>query len=315
MDNAAETLAQRSKQGVFFAIAAYAMWGVAPIYFKTISQVPALEILAHRIIWSFGLVLILLVAGRKLHRVTAAFKAPKQLVLLGAASLLIGCNWFLFIWATTNDFILDASLGYFINPLLNVAIGMLIFGERLRKLQLAAVLLALAGVVIQLVTFGSIPWIALVLAGSFATYGALRKKLPFDSLTGLWLEVALLLPIALIYFPFFAQSSASNMTVNNWQLNGLLIMAGVVTTLPLLCFTAAAQRLRYSTLGFFQYIGPSIMFVLAVFLYKEPLQIERLLTFAIIWAALALYSYDALRAHQQTRLAAKVIHKLQQENS
>ena len=296
--SAAEALAQRSKQGVFFATAAYSMWGIAPIYFKAISQVPALEILAHRIFWSFGLVFLLLVASKKLHRVIAAFKTPKQLALLGVATLLIGFNWFLFIWATTNDFILDASLGYFINPLLNVAIGMLVFGERLRKLQIVAVLLAVAGVLIQLITFGSIPWIALGLAGSFATYGALRKKLPFDSLTGLWLEVALLLPVMLVYFLFFAQSSASNMLANTWQLNTLLIMAGVVTTLPLLCFTAAAQRLRYSTLGFFQYIGPSIMFVLAVFIYNEPLEVERLITFAIIWSALALYSYDAIRTHQ-----------------
>lgn len=297
-----ETLAQRSKQGVFFAAAAYSMWGIAPIYFKAVSQVPALEILAHRIFWSFGLVFILLVASKKLHQVAAAFKEPKKLALLGLAAVLIGCNWFLFIWATTNDFILDASLGYFINPLLNVAIGMLVFGERLRKLQWVAVALAVAGVLLQLITFGSIPWIALVLAGSFATYGALRKKLPFDSLTGLWLEVALLLPVMLVYFFFFAQSSASNMAVNSWQLNILLVMAGVVTTLPLLCFTAAAQRLRYSTLGFFQYIGPSLMFILAVFIYNEPLQLERLLTFGIIWSALALYSYDAIRTYNQTRL-------------
>lgn len=295
-------LAQRTKQGVFFAAAAYSMWGIAPIYFKAVSQVPALEILSHRVFWSFGLVFLLLVASKRTHQITTAFKEPKKLALLGLAAMLIGCNWFLFIWATTNDFILDASLGYFINPLLNVAIGMLFFGERLRKLQWVAVLLVLAGVLLQLFTFGSIPWIALVLAGSFATYGALRKKLPFDSLTGLWLEVALLLPVMLVYFFFFAQSSASNMLLNTWQLNLLLILAGVVTTLPLLCFTAAAQRLRYSTLGFFQYIGPSIMFVLAVFIYNEPLQLERLVTFGIIWSALALYSYDALRTYQQMRL-------------
>ncbi|MCO4322511.1 EamA family transporter RarD [Aliidiomarina quisquiliarum] len=293
-----DAFAKRTKQGVFFAAAAYSMWGIAPIYFKAVSQVPALEILAHRVFWSFGLVFLLLVVSKKIKQISAAFKEPKKLALLGLAAMFIACNWFLFIWATTNGFILDASLGYFINPLLNVAIGMLVFGERLRKLQWVAVLLVLAGVLLQLFTFGSIPWIALVLAGSFATYGALRKKLPFDSLTGLWLEVALMLPVMLVYFFFFAQSSASNMLLNTWQLNLLLILAGVVTTLPLLCFTAAAQRLRYSTLGFFQYIGPSLMFILAVFIYDEPLQLERLLTFAIIWSALALYSYDAIRTYR-----------------
>src|SRR5690554_5294704 len=288
----------QTKQGVFFATAAYSMWGVAPIYFKAVGHVPAMEILSHRIFWSFGLVLLLLVALKKLALVRAALKQPKQLALLGLATLLIANNWFLFIWATTNDHVLDASLGYFINPLLNVAIGMVVFAERLRRMQWLAVGLACAGVLMQLITYGSIPWVALGLAASFATYGALRKKLPFDSLTGLWLEVTLLLPVMLFYFVFFAESSASNLLLNSWQLNTLLAAAGVVTTLPLLCFTAAAQRLRYSTLGFFQYIGPSLMFVLAIWLYGEPLAADKLITFAMIWTALAIYSIDTL-VHQQ----------------
>lgn len=302
-----EAQAARAKQGVFFAIAAYTIWGIAPIYFKSVSHVPAMEILAHRIFWSFGLVFLLLLATKKLNRVIAAFKSPKQLAVLGLATLLIGLNWFLFIWAVANDFILDASLGYYINPLLNVAIGMLFFGERLRKLQVIAVALAAAGVLIQVITFGSVPWIALTLAGSFATYGALRKKLPFDSMTGLWLEVMLLLPVMLIYFTWFTGSATSNLLLNGWQLNALLVMAGVITTVPLLCFTAAAQRLRYSTLGFFQYIGPSLMFLLAVFIYGEPFLADKAVTFIIIWAALALYSYDALKTHRQTQAAARAL--------
>lgn len=297
----------QTKQGVFFATAAYSMWGVAPIYFKAVGHVPAMEILSHRIFWSFGLVLLLLIALKKLALVRAAFKQPKQLALLGLATLLIANNWFLFIWATTNNHVLDASLGYFINPLLNVAIGMLVFAERLRRLQWLAVGLACAGVLFQLITYGSLPWVAVGLAASFATYGAIRKKLPFDSLTGLWLEVTLLLPVMLFYFVFFAESSASNLLLNSWQLNALLASAGVVTTLPLLCFTAAAQRLRYSTLGFFQYIGPSIMFLLAILVFQEPLHIERLITFVIIWSALALYSYDAIRTHRQLKASRAVV--------
>lgn len=296
---------RQARQGVFFAIAAYTIWGVAPIYFKSVAHVPAFEILAHRIMWAFILVFILLALTGRLGRVAAAFKTPKLLFRLGIAAVLVGFNWFLFIWAIANDFILDASLGYYINPLLNVAIGMLFFGERLRKLQIWAVALAFTGVAIQIITFGSVPWVALVLATSFATYGAIRKKLPFDSLTGLWLEVLILLPAILIYYFGFANSDASNMFANDWSLNVLLVMAGVITTVPLLFFTGAAKRIRYSTLGFFQYIGPSLMFVLAVFLYGEPFELDKMITFGIIWTALGIYSFDAARLHRQTRQAAK----------
>lgn len=298
---------KQAKEGVLFALAAYMIWGLAPIYFKTISHVPAFEILAHRIIWAFILVLVLIIATGRLNRVFAAFKTPKLLARLGLAACLIGFNWFLFIWSVANDHILEASLGYYINPLLNVAIGMVFFAERLRRLQLIAVIMAVAGVLIQLVTFGSVPWIALALACSFAIYGAIRKKLPFDSLTGLWLEILLLLPFILGWFFFIADSETSNMLTNSWQLNGLLMLAGVITTVPLLFFTGAAKRIRYSTLGFFQYIGPSLMFLLAVGVYGETLTKDKLITFAIIWSALALYSFDAARTHNQTLRAARKI--------
>ncbi|MBY6064609.1 EamA family transporter RarD [Pseudidiomarina sediminum] len=290
--------AKRSRQGVFFAIAAYTMWGIAPIYFKWLQQVPALEILSHRILWSFVLVLILIVGLRRFHRIKPVLTNRSQMLRLTIATFLLGGNWFLFIWAINNDHILDASLGYYINPLLNVAIGMVVFGERMRKVQLVAILLAVTGVLIQVVSFGSVPWVALALACSFAIYGAIRKRLPVDSMTGLWLETAILAPLVLAYLLFFADSPASDMTANSWNLNLLLIAAGVVTTAPLLCFTAAAQRIRYATLGFFQYIGPSLMFVLAVWVYGEPLAADKLITFAIIWFALALYSIDSL-VHQQ----------------
>lgn len=296
---------KRSREGVIFAIVAYTIWGLAPIYFKAVGHVPAFEILAHRIIWAFVLVLILIIATGRMGRVVAAFKAPALLFRLGIAACLIGFNWLLFIWAIANDFILEASLGYYINPLLNVVIGMVFFAERLRRLQLAAVFLALFGVLFQLITFGSIPWIALALAASFATYGAIRKKLPFDSLTGLWLEILLLLPFILLWFFLWADSETSNLMANSWQLNGLLMAAGVVTTVPLLFFTGAAQRIRYSTLGFFQYIGPSLMFLLAVGVYGETFSKDKVITFAIIWTALAIYSFDAARTHRQTILAAR----------
>ena len=295
--------AKRSRQGVLFAIAAYTMWGVAPIYFKLLQQVPALEILAHRTIWSFILVLLLIVGLRRWQRIKPVVTNKKQMLRLTIATFLLGGNWFLFIWAINNDHILDASLGYYINPLLNVAIGMVVFAERMRRMQLVAIALAVIGVLIQVISFGSVPWVALALACSFATYGAIRKRLPVDSMTGLWLETTILLPFMLIYVFFFANSGASDMTSNTWQLNLLLIAAGIVTTAPLLCFTAAAQRIRYATLGFFQYIGPSLMFILAVWVYGEPLAADKLVTFAIIWAALALYSLDTLFHQQRSKRA------------
>lgn len=296
----------RARQGVIFAILAYTIWGLAPIYFKAVGHVPAFEVLAHRVIWAFLFVLVLILASGRMQRVVAAFKAPKLLLRLGLAALLIGFSWLIFIWAVANNHMLDASLGYYINPLLNVVIGMVFFAERLRRLQLFAVALALVGVIVQLVTFGSIPWVAFALAGSFATYGALRKKLPFDSLTGLWLEILLLLPVMLIWFLFWADSATSDLQANTWQLNLLLVMAGVITTVPLLFFTGAAQRIRYSTLGFFQYIGPSLMFLLAVFVYGEIFTLDKVVTFAFIWVALAIYSIDAARTHRQTIRAARL---------
>ncbi|WP_417659246.1 EamA family transporter RarD [Pseudidiomarina sp.] len=290
--------AARSRQGVLFAIAAYTMWGIAPVYFKWLQSVPALEILGHRILWSFILVFVLIVLLGRGNRLKPVLQNKKQMLRLTAATCLLGGNWFLFIWAINNDHILDASLGYYINPLLNVAIGMAFFAERMRKMQLAAIALAFIGVLIQVISFGSVPWVALALACSFAIYGAIRKRLPIDSITGLWLETLILMPAVLIYMVFFASSSAADMTQNTWQINTLLIAAGVVTTAPLLCFNAAAQRIRYSTLGFFQYIGPSMMFILAVWVYGEPLAADKLVTFAIIWVALALYSVDTL-VHQQ----------------
>lgn len=292
-----------SRHGVMFAIAAYTMWGIAPIYFKWLQQIPALEILGHRIVWSFVLVLALILMLGRFDRIKPVLMNRTYMLRLTLATFLLGGNWFLFIWAVNNNHILDASLGYYINPLLNVAIGMLFFSERMRKMQLLTILLAFTGVLIQIISFGSIPWIALTLACSFAIYGAIRKRLPVDSVTGLWLETLILLPIVLIYYGFFAEAQSFNLIANGWQLSLLLVAAGVVTTAPLLCFTAAAQRIRYSTLGFFQYIGPSLMFVLAVFMYGESLTADKLITFAMIWTALAIYSVDTLLHQQRSKRA------------
>lgn len=300
------SLSREQKLGGIFAASAYSLWGVAPLYFKQIDFIPATEILLHRIVWSFVLLSLIVLALRQGDKVLAILRQPKMLGWLLLSALLLGGNWGLFIWAVNNHHMLDASLGYYINPLLNVLLGMLFLGERLRKMQWTAVAFATSGVLIQLITFGSLPWIALTLAGSFAIYGLMRKKLAVDAITGLFYESVLLLPLALWYWWQFADSSAANLLANSWQLNGYLMAAGLVTTVPLLCFIAAARRLQLSTMGFFQYIGPSFMFVFGVWLYHEPFAADRFVTFGLIWLALLLYTADAWQFNRQRRQQAKL---------
>ncbi|MEW5681110.1 MAG: EamA family transporter RarD [Pseudomonadota bacterium] len=295
-------LSREQKLGGLFAASAYSLWGLAPLYFKQIDFIPASEILIHRIVWSFVLLLLVLLALKQGAKVVAVLRQPEMLGWLLLSAVLLGGNWGLFIWAVNNQHMLDASLGYYINPLLNVLLGMLFLGERLRRLQWTAVILAASGVLIQLITFGSLPWIALTLAGSFAIYGLMRKKLNVDAISGLFIESLLLLPLALWYWHSYADSSAVNLLYNSAALNGYLIAAGLVTTVPLLCFIAGARRLQLSTMGFFQYIGPSCMFVFGVWLYHEPFAAERLVTFGLIWLALLLYTADAWRHNRRQRL-------------
>lgn len=288
-----------------YAISAFVMWGFAPIYFKLIDQVPAVEILLHRVLWSFLFIIILILAGGGWGRVQQVFRQRRQLLLLVLTSVLIGINWLLFIWSVNNDHMLDASLGYYINPLLNVLLGMVFLGERLRKFQWMAVSLAVAGVLVELIAFGSLPWISLALATSFGLYGLLRKKVGIDAITGLFVETLLLTPLALGYFQWMDHSASSNMLANGWQLNTLLLMAGVVTTLPLLAFAAAAVRLPLSTLGFVQYIGPSLMLLVAVFIYQEEFSTQKMVTFGFIWAALVIYTLDGIRQRYRLRKARR----------
>ncbi len=290
----------RTKAGVLFAIAAYSMWGFAPMYFKLLQAMPALEILVHRIVWSVVILVLLVVLLKQWPKVKAALANTRLLLLLVASGVLLAGNWFLFIWAVNNDHLLDASLGYYINPLLNVFLGRVFLGERLRRLQQVAVVMAVVGVSILIISFGQVPWIALVLAGSFGVYGLIRKQVPVESMPGLLVESLLMLPFALAYWWLYASAASDLGGITGYQVF-LLVMAGVVTTAPLLCFTAAAKRIQYSTLGFFQYIGPSIMFLLAVFLYGEPLDSERLITFGFVWSALVLFSFDSIRHYQKAK--------------
>ncbi|ENG7994312.1 EamA family transporter RarD [Vibrio vulnificus] len=295
---------QKARQGVLLALGAYTMWGIAPIYFKSLAAVSPLEILSHRVVWSFFLLAALLHFGRHWRAVRDVLTSKSKMLYLVTTAILVGANWLIFIWAVNANHMLDASLGYYINPLINVLLGMLFLGERLRKLQWFAVTLAACGVLVQLVVFGSVPIVAIALAFSFGFYGLLRKKVSVDAQTGLFIETLVMLPAAAIYLLFIADTPTSNMLANPSQLNLLLIAAGVVTTLPLLCFTGAATRLKLSTLGFFQYIGPSLMFLLAVLIYGEAFTSDKALTFAFIWGALVVFSFDGLRYRRNSRKTA-----------
>ena len=292
---------QRARQGILLAIGAYTMWGIAPIYFKTISEVSPLEILSHRVVWSFVLLAVLLHMSRRWRGVRDVIKSKTKMTYLLSTSVLVGANWLIFIWAVNANHMLDASLGYYINPLINVLLGMLFLGERLRKLQWFAVTLAACGVLVQLIAFGSVPVVAIALAFSFGFYGLLRKKVSLEAQTGLFIETLIMLPVAVLYLLWIADSPTSSLLENSITLNLLLISAGIVTTLPLLCFTGAATRLKLSTLGFFQYIGPSLMFLLAVLVYGEAFTSDKAITFAFIWGALLVFSFDGLKTNRQSR--------------
>jgi chloramphenicol-sensitive protein RarD len=278
--------------GVVLGLGAYLTWGFLPLYMKAVASVPAPDILAHRVIWSLLLLVGVVAVMRRWQPLAALARDPRTLGLLGLTALLIGVNWLTYIWAVNAGHVLETSLGYFINPLVNVALGVFVLRERLRPAQVGAVGLAATGVIILAIAQGSLPWISLALAFSFSLYGLIRKMAPADPLTGLLAETALLAPLSLIYLATLGAGSFGKSA----SIDALLIFSGLATALPLLLFAAAGKRLRYATLGLLQYLAPTIQFLLAVLLFKEPLSGAHLITFACIWGGLAIYAADAVRA-------------------
>ena len=284
--------------GISAGIVAYLIWGLVPIFFKQIAEVPAVEIIAHRVVWAMLLMTALIGFGRGFGDALRVARIPAQLAKIALASALVISNWLTFVWGVNNGHILDTSLGYFILPLLNVMLGVLVLKERLRSLQWLAVLLAAVGVAIEATRSGGLPWIALVLAGTFGVYGLLRKQLPLDAASGLFLETVCMTPPALVWLGWLAYSGQSHFGGTTGVLNErdlLLIATGAVTAIPLLLFAVAARRLPLSMIAFLQYLAPSIAFLLAVLVYHEPLDLSRTLTFAAIWLGLAIYSFDLLK--------------------
>lgn len=295
---------QQTGKGVAFGIAAYTWWGIAIFYFKWTVHVTAPEVLAHRIIWSVVFLGIIIVLRKQVKPTIQALRNKKTHLYLAGSTILIAANWLLFIWAIANDHILDTSLGYFINPLLNIVLGFIFLRERFRRIQVMCVALALIGVGFQTYAYGHLPVLSLAIAFTFGFYGLLRKQTPLDSIPGLTAETILLLPFALGYLVYLNSQDSLVFLHLDLRTNLLLPLAGPITALPLLWFAIAAKRLRYSTIGFLTYIAPSLTFIFAVTIYHEPLGTAKFISFLFIWTALILYSVDMYLHEKKLRRVA-----------
>ena len=276
-------------------LGAFLIWGLIPIFFKAMAEVPPAEIVAHRIVWAALLIAAFVWAMGQGARTIGILAHPRLLLGLAGSSGLLTLNWLVYIWAVNNDRVLETSLGYFINPLVNIALGVAFLGERLRTVQWLAVALAAAGVGIMAVGHGALPWIPLVLAVSFGLYGLMRKIMPVDPIGGLLIETLMMTPVALGYLVWLGGTGEGAFLAGSPTLDVMLAATGVATAVPMTLFVIAARGLRLATLGFIQYLAPSTTFLLGVFLFREPLTPALMATFAFVWAGLALYSFDLFR--------------------
>lgn len=288
-------------EGLIFAIIAYSLWGVLPAYLKTLSGVSALEVLSHRIFWSVPFGALILTLRNQWPEVVAAVTNRRVLGMLALAALAISSNWLIYVWAVLNERVLEASLGYYINPLMYVAAGVFIMGEKLRRAQIVSVALATAGVLTLTFGAGVFPAASLGLAILFTAYGYIRKTTDVGAMPGLFIEVLMLSPVALLYVLWLMSAGRAVFLSGDIGMDGLLILAGPVTVIPLVCFALAARRLRLSTIGFLQYIGPTLQFFLGLY-YRETFTVFHAICFGLIWIALGIFSYDAWRESRERRL-------------
>jgi chloramphenicol-sensitive protein RarD len=294
------------RRGFLLGVAAYAMWGLFPIYWKLLEPAGAVEILAHRICWSLVTMLVLLVALRRTSYLRAILRDRRVVVLLAVASVVIGFNWGGFIYGVNNGRVVEVSLGYFINPLVTVLLGVIVLGERLRRLQWYAIGIAGVAVVILTIDYGHPPWIALLLACSFGTYGLAKKKANVGAVESLTFETVLLTPLALGYIVWLSATGHSNFGSHGVGHSFLLTSTGLITAIPLICFGAAAIRIPMTTLGLLQYLAPTIQFILGIVAFGEPMTGVKWIGFALVWTALAIFTVEALRnRHRQFQLVAE----------
>ena len=291
------------KKGVLSAVIAYALWGIFPVYFKALNAVPALQILAHRVVWSFVLLAAVLLVRREVKGFRKAALHPRMIAQYALAAVLLAVNWGMYVWGVNAGYVVQTSLGYFINPLVSVLLGVFFLKERLRPLQWLAVGLAALGVLYLTLSAGELPWIALVLAFSFGLYGLVKKTSPLAPLYGLSLEtVILFLPGLAVLIAVGASGTGAFGSLSRAQ-DGLMILSGVVTVIPLLLFATATRSVPLSTIGLLQYIAPTTQLLLGVFLYHEPFSQSRLIGFSIIWVGLLLLSGETLRGWLRTTSA------------
>jgi len=279
-----------NRSGAFLAIATFLIWGLSPIYFNALEGVQPVEIVAHRVVWSVVLIILILLAIRRAAVIVEVLKNRRSMLVLAATGFAVGFNWFIYIWSVTHGYILQASLGYYINPLVSVVLGVWFLSEKHGRWQWVAVGLACIGVMNMVISTGTVPWISLALAISFGIYGLLRKVLSVGALEGLLVETLYYLPFALIYLTWLQNTGAGHFG-SSTNMTLLLLFSGVITTVPLVMFAAAAKRLRLGTLGFLQFIAPTCQFFLAVFVFGEDFTQDHFVTFGFIWVALAMYSF------------------------
>jgi chloramphenicol-sensitive protein RarD len=294
-----------TRAGALYGASAYLLWGLFPLYWPLLEPAGAVEVLAHRVLWSLVVVVVLLAITRRVAGVRAVLADRRRLLMVAVAAVVIAVNWGTYIWGVTHGHVVETSLGYFVNPIVTVLMGVLVLGERLRPAQWWA--LAAAGVAVLVLTVenGRPPWIALVLAFSFGTYGLLKKMTGVGAVEGLAIETAVLLPVAAAYVAVLGATGASSFGTEGAGHAVLLALSGVVTAVPLLAFGAAASRVPLTTLGLLQYLAPTLQFALGVTLFDEPLPLVRLLGFVLVWFGLALFTVDLVRSHRRTtRLAA-----------
>ena len=291
-------------RGILMAAGAYLAWVIFPIYFRSLQQVPPLEILSHRVVWSLLFLAGLLTWQQRWGWLARARKSRSVLLTYAAAAAFLGANWYIYIWAVNNGHILDGSLGYFINPLVSVLLGIVFFRERLRVGQFVAIAIAALGVAYMTIMYGQLPWISLSLACTFAVYGLIKKKAPLPAAQGLTLETAFLFPLALIYLLFLEAQGVGTFGHAGLSTNVLLALSGVITAVPLMLFASAAQLIPLSVLGVMQYIAPTGQFIVAVYVYGEDFPPYKLVGFCIVWLALVIFSVEGYVARRRAlRLA------------
>ena len=284
----------QTKIGFIYAFCAFSFWGFVPIYMKAVAHFGAVEVLAHRIIWSIPVALLVLVITRRTGDIIRVIKSPNLLAAITLSAIIISVNWGLYVWAVNADRIIEAALGYYINPLISVALGMVFLGEKMDKLQASAIALAILAVSIMTYAVGQIPWVALVLACSFAAYGFIRKTVDIGPTQGFMMEVLILAIVAVPFVVYLGYRGSGHLGLSTND-TLLVLGCGPITAIPLILFSYGAKRLRLSTVGLMQYIAPTLIFLIGVFVYHEPFNQWQLFAFALIWTAIALYSWSSIK--------------------